>query len=367
MKGEDVCSTSLESSRSLGRTPWSKTIWCKPLDVTDWIGASSQYSGRPYNTHVEPLSGFLDIVLEWGAGPTVRRRLQDPRYFSTVVQLSLLASTHNLESLASVLSQALRQRLEGAPSEQQNSPGYDGLLGTLKACRDQTDLFRWDLQFLAVEDTLGGTNTINRRLPFCVLQAFLDFLVAVQMFPEDRCIHIVCHSGVSTIVVWAHHVLGLNVNVQGVTSFGEGAAHITVDWVSQSSRTSICLFDAVAEDHAEIFRIDQATSADSPLGAEWRIPLHGCGRICLETLIGEYPDLVLRVAHRVAAYSYALVQQASKHPYWSSKPAWTKVDCSEMSLLSSRQMFDVACFLFGGLELDMSTFKELSEAPILGS
>lgn len=318
-------------------------------------------------THVEPLSGFLDIMLEWGAGPTVRRSLQNPRYFSTVVQLSLLASAHDLESLASALSQALRQRLDGAPSEQQNSPGYDGLLGTLQACRDQTDLFRWDLHFLAVEKTLGGSIESKRRLPFSVLRAFLHFLFAVQVFPKDRRIDIACHDGIPTIVVWAHHVLGLTVTVQGVTSFGEGAADITVDWLSRDSRTSICLLDAAAEDDAEIFRIDQNTSADSPLGAYPRSPIHGYGRICLETLIGDCPDLVLRVAHRVAAYSYAIIQQASKHPSWSSKPAWMKADCSEMSLSSSRRMFDVACFLFGGLELDMSIFKEVSEAPILGS
>lgn len=53
-----------------------------------------------------PLSHGCLISLESGPGPTMLRAFREKRYFAMVIQLSLLASMHGREDLASILSQA---------------------------------------------------------------------------------------------------------------------------------------------------------------------------------------------------------------------------------------------------------------------
>ena len=72
-----------------------------------------------------------------------------------------------------------------------------------------------------------------RLLPVSILQALLDALAAVQNLPEARLLRIRSIDGITTIVIWAHHVLGLTVVVESQDGaserFGEGPESVYVD------------------------------------------------------------------------------------------------------------------------------------------
>ena len=63
---------------------------------------------------VHKIADIAELMLEAGAGPTVRRSLKEPAYFSSVLQLSLLTWTHEMTSLSRSLAQALERRAKGS-------------------------------------------------------------------------------------------------------------------------------------------------------------------------------------------------------------------------------------------------------------
>jgi len=72
----------------------------------------------------------------------------------------------------------------------------------------------------------------ERSLPFPVLQGILKCVQLLQSSPEERILHLKCDSGISTVVVWCHHVLRLSliVRFQGrEIRFGDGAGNIVVE------------------------------------------------------------------------------------------------------------------------------------------
>ena len=205
------------------------------------------------------LATSLDIFLNAGAGPTVHHRLRDPRYFSTIVQLSLLTSVYDIGSLAGGLSSALSRRLEGALQDQRYFPSAQALSGTLRACKEQTCNFNWSLLFDAVTSTLGDELGIHllrpehlRALPVAILQGLIDFLPTLQYFPEDHLVSIKLHASrslsISMIIVWAHHLLGFSVQVgwpplEKRIAFGTGRIQLLVHVVQDAFEENICLFD----------------------------------------------------------------------------------------------------------------------------
>ena len=149
------------------------------------------------------LGTILDIVLESGAGPTVRRSMKDRTYFSTVVQISLLTLTHELNFLSRGLPQVLEHKMERKEPNQRNYCTYDALLGTLRACKERTVSFPWDLQLQAIEDITSTTlpnlrGFPSRNLPVCILEGCLDFLRLAQTFPEDNSCRLRDSSGLGT-------------------------------------------------------------------------------------------------------------------------------------------------------------------------
>ena len=166
---------------------------------------------------IHRLSEAAEIVIEAGAGPSVRRSLTEPAYSSMIIQLSLLTWTHVLDSLARALAKALERRLQGSDQYHQ-FPDQETLKGTLRACRQQTSGFMWELIFAAVEIQLRAIGYSpspheSRPIAFYVLQALLDAFTAVQYFPGERIIRLETWEGVVTIVVWDHYLLGLTVAV----------------------------------------------------------------------------------------------------------------------------------------------------------
>ena len=269
------------------------------------------------STERTALSKLLDIALESGPGPTVQRALtaprEDYRYLSTVIQLSLLTYVHDVGSLAEQLSLALRNRLDGAPEDHPAAPGYDALFGILRAIREQTNGFRWDFDLDRVFDELGedyrkayakaypedskrhfGTEVKCRAISQSVLQGLSDMFLAVQSLPEDRTVYIETLKGIPTIVVWAHHVLGFNVQVCLFNgdeilerfSFGAGHPQVVIDarHNPDSTRTGISLL-ATADSSVLFHLTTDENDSGTRLEASQRRPLRGFAARLLSSII----------------------------------------------------------------------------------
>ena len=252
------------------------------------------------------ISRYMDIVLEAGSGPTVQEALKNPALFSMVIQLSALAYVHEDESLANAMVEAIERIIkESGPSESEmnNIPDYVSLLGTIRACRQQTAAFPWAVLYDAVEDKIALLtkdacsmrkktskkrkvsddpaesleSTTNRNLPFPVLQALIMWLHSIQSFPEHRLLHLMCDCGISTAVVWCHHVLGLNVKLvlRGVEiCFGDGVANVLIEECALQ-HAGASLMDP-ADANEPLF--DLTSNENTPtLSYESRAELHGFG------------------------------------------------------------------------------------------
>ena len=205
------------------------------------------------------LSRYMDIILESGSGPTVQEALKNPALFSMVIQLSGLAFAHDNESLANALVEAMEKIAQESNSDMSIVPDYVSLLGTLRACQQQTADFRWAFLYEATEEKIrkvlasqdnrtsnegGATHPATafrlpkmydyetcRALPITVLQGLLMWLQSLQSFPEHRLLHVTCNTGLSTVVVWCHHVLGLSlmINIREIEiCFGDGPYNLVV-------------------------------------------------------------------------------------------------------------------------------------------
>lgn len=213
------------------------------------------------------LNSFLDIFLESGAGPTVRRSLRTGSfdiYFSTVVQLSLLMSAFSAEDLTRGLRQALAHRAEAISDKAPSIPAYDALSSTLRAIQDQTSAFCWSLLLDAVHMKLfPRCKTFGPRLPVTILQGCLDMLAIVQRFPDERFVHmhVTQKSLAEFLVVWSHHVMGLAVTVcdgngAAYASFGRSPANVVIILEDNHYNDSqIVLLDRSDD---ELFRIHEA-------------------------------------------------------------------------------------------------------------
>ena len=244
------------------------------------------------------------VMLQGGPGPTVIRAFQESPYFAMVVQLSLLVWTFHSEYLATHIADALRKRLEGAPlsSVPQSSPDRIGILGVLRACESQTSAFNWNMMLNAVSTTLGHrADKAPIDFPPFVLQGLLDMFPAVQTLPSDRLIHIQIpvgenlESGTSTLVVWAHQVLGLTVLVRRSTNNGQSKKNIRfggsdseqvfIEEVTADDEACIVLLDAQKE---HLLTIKAEPDAESELiGAVRRIPAKGWGNALLADELGH--------------------------------------------------------------------------------
>ena len=261
------------------------------------------------------ISRYLDIVLESGSGPTVQEAIKNPALFSMVIQLSALAFAHEDESLANAIVLVMESIVQKSGADEAIIPDYVALLGTLQACQRQTAGFRWASVYEAVEnkiqqafsngcsprDRSGKRRKLDpssitdapgvgaRCLAFPVLQALLMWLHSLQESPEHRLLHLRCDRGVSTIIVWCYHVLGLNVkaNLSGTSiCFGEESSNIFIEYVSPED-VGASLMDP-ADQHEPLFTLVNANN-DLEIGYESRAEAYGFGQNVLKVarLTGE--------------------------------------------------------------------------------
>ena len=222
------------------------------------------------------ISRYMDIVLESGSGPTVQEAMKNPALFSMVIQLSGLAFAHEDESLASAMVEAIDRIVRESGGDTGDVPDYVSLLGTLRACQQQTAAFQWAALYEAVEQKIqrelriqdrgesqhhskrgakrrkvneqlifDPTSVSDRGLPFPILQGLVMWLHSLQRFPEHRFLHLRCDSGISTVVVWCHQILGLGVTVSingCEIYFGDGSSNILVE-ETDSQHVNFTLMD----------------------------------------------------------------------------------------------------------------------------
>ena len=219
------------------------------------------------------ISRYMDIILESGSGPIVQEALKNPALFSMVIQLSALAFAHDNESLANILVEVIEKIVKESNSDNCIVPDYVSLLGTLRACQQQTAAFRWALLYEATEEKIRKVLAIpdnqmsqekgatypatafrlpetyeydqRRALPIAVLQGLLMWLHSLQSFPEHRLLHVICDTGLSTVVVWCHHVLGLSliINIREMEiCFGDGPYNLVVVY-STDQNAGVSLMD----------------------------------------------------------------------------------------------------------------------------
>ncbi len=254
------------------------------------------------------ISRYLDIVLESGSGPTVQAAIKNPALLSMVIQLSALAFAHEDESLANAIVLAMERIVQESGADDAIIPDYVALLGTLRACQRQTVGFRWASVYEAVEYKLQQTlandcsprnRSGNRRnldpssiadapgvgtrgLPFLVLQALLMWLHSLQKSPEYRLLHLRCDCGVSTIVVWCYHVLGLSVkvNLSGTSiCFGKEPSNILIEDASPEDVGASLMNPA--NQHEPLFTLVNAGN-NLEIGYESRAEAYGFGQNVLK-------------------------------------------------------------------------------------
>jgi len=267
---------------------------------------------------IHQIADVAELMIEGGPGPTVRRSLQDPIYFRTIVQLSLLTWAHELGEFAKGLAQVLDRRAT-ENGQEEIPPRLDGLRGTLRAVREQTSGFMWELIFSAVDQKLAPlrqseTKSHLRLLPVSVLQGLLDTLTAVQHLPEARLVRIRSIDGATTIVVWAHHVLGLTVVVEttyGSERFGDGPESVYVDcgtydgYEDPYAKTS--LFNETGD---LLFGIEQNTDDFVMEPAVRRHQILGFGYKVIPAKL-EDDEVVQSLVHAATTSALALVREES--------------------------------------------------------
>ncbi|MCJ1258449.1 hypothetical protein MMC24_006282 [Lignoscripta atroalba] len=264
---------------------------------------ASTFKTAVKHSTIHRLSGIAELVLEAGAGPTVRRSVDEAAYFSMVVQLSMLMWSHDARSLATALIKALERRNSG---QEQNIPRFDILLGTLRCCRQQTSGFMWELIFTAVEDQLKGIIELtrpyeSRPIPYAVLLTLLDAFTAVQRLPENHFLHIRSAEGVVTLVVWAHHILGLTVEVQsdsGKERFGNGLEVVSINCTASGDDYAVPSVTLLNESQDTIFQAATDTVEDAPLKPACRHPAIGYGTKILSLDIDDPTvahEIILRI------------------------------------------------------------------------
>ncbi len=234
------------------------------------------------------------ITLQGGPGPTTLRALRETPYFAMVVQLSLLVWTFEVHYLATAIADALRKRSEGAPgsSKLQSSPSRAGIICVLRVCETQTSAFNWNMLLHAVSKSLGyEAYKAPIDFPQFVLQGLLDMFPMVQTLPNDRFIQIQIpvgeelESGTSALVVWAHHVLDLNVLVRPLGRNGKvipnvrfgraGLEQVLIEEVALEDEAAIALLDS-SKEHLLSIRPEPDVEYHL-IGAVKRFPARGWG------------------------------------------------------------------------------------------
>lgn len=139
-----------------------------------------------------------EIVLQHGPGPTVARAMSHGAYFATVVQLSMLAWTHENNALGQAIVATMERRRESAPKDAASYTisSQDDIAKVIRSCEEQTSSFNWNNLLMPVASTLGiRIMPAQNPIAPAVFRGLVEMLPLVQKLNEDRFIHIQTDSG----------------------------------------------------------------------------------------------------------------------------------------------------------------------------
>lgn len=313
---------------------------------------------------IHQITGIAELIIEGGAGPTVRRSLNEDGYFAMVVQLSLLTYTHELSSLTAGLTKAFERRNQGS-QEYVAPPRYDALKGALRAIREQTCGFMWELIISAVEKRMyphiawtdGSLYTI-RAIPQVLLQGLLDSFTAIQHLPEHTRLQINSSKGPPTIIVWAHHILGLSVKVSvndEVVVFGDGPVtlYIDADWRRPPGITLL------NESNEKFFHLSEQ-QGDQKLAPVARHPIRDYGTRMLRLRIDDHDTETHLVDAIVTSCIAAARERNESRNSRATQPG-------ELDSISIPRVLQVSKLLFASSEDAINAINLTSELPCIAS
>ena len=338
------------------------------------------------------ISRYLEIVLESGAGPTVQNALKDTALFSMIVQMSLLCSVHEHQPFANALVEAIQRIVRDFKGNPEAIPDYPSLLGTMRAIQRETAAFQWSALFDSVEriiperlskadprlkrttkkrkrKTAFHLNTErhsvkDRGLSFPVLEALLLALESVQHFFEARQIYIECGTGISTLVVWCYHVLGLCVKVcieDYEVTFGDGPVNVLIkEILTMSSSVSVII---PGSENEPLFTLS-SSERDPKFGPELRAKLQGFGRAALKEMDVQ-PRNMIRTCHSVIAGALSSLNRdcscnvSSSSKMHLSEPHESHCNRTPRRFPGRAQIIEAARMLFELHDVDEAILKKV--------
>ncbi|RKK80731.1 hypothetical protein BFJ71_g15840 [Fusarium oxysporum] len=338
-----------------------------------------------------PLSQFVkELVLESGSGPTVSQALvsNNVALFSMVVQVSFLAFSHDHQSLSQALTQAIDDMLTDSKTATSHGLNYVSLLGTVTSCQQQTTAFSWEPHYAAIEHKIFSEMKTNNRttsrptkrrriseqsgnrmtrihqqsvadraLPFVMLRGLLTSLDSIQRFPEDCLLQLSCDRGISSVVLWCYHIMGLSVLVRisdATIHFGNGPYNVTIEHCNPTD-TSVVLLQKAAE-NIPVFTLT-TTDVDPYIQSDQRRNAKGFLRQVLklqgvdEAELGEYASSLVSECIRRFDSNY---EQSSCETFTSSHsleansaaPPRQVIELASMNTIIRPGIIETASFLF---------------------
>ena len=150
---------------------------------------------------------------------------------------------------------------------------------------------------LATASYLNLDGDVNSTIPPAIIRGAVMMFPMVQTLPEDREILIQTDQGVCALVVWAHHILGLNVLVkqssvspQHGSSFGSETPNLIIDVYPTTDALrmpSITLLEVSNQEPLFTIKMDHD---EHRIDAISKQPAKGYGRRCLEASWREFAD-----------------------------------------------------------------------------
>ena len=338
------------------------------------------------------ISRYLEIVLESGAGPTVQNALKNTALFSMIVQMSLLCSVHEHQPFANAMVEAIERIVRDFKGNPKAIPDYPLLLDTMRVIQRETAAFQWSALFDSVERTfqeklskadpqpkprakrrkrnkasslnLGRHSLKDRGISFPVLQSLLMVLESPQHFDEERQIYIECGTGISTLIVWCFHVLGLSVKISiedRDVSFGDGPFNVLIMEIL-TMRSSVSLIIPFSQDRP-LFTLS-SSERDPKFGPELQAKILSFGQAALKEA-NVLPRDMIRACHSVIAGALASLNRdcSCKRSGWfgTSLPENHEAHCNRTPrrFPSKSRIIETARMFFGLHEVDQAMLNEV--------
>jgi len=226
------------------------------------------------------------------------------KYLATLITLSMLSYFHNRADLVTLISSSL-QTIHANGGGEPTDPGVGGITNSLRNCTVDTGTFNWASYSESVKACLSSNipgykhNESYITFPPSVFLGALDFLYIVQRFPADKKITVSHPTGCIPLIIWAHYILGLTVEVKGPCDTKATfpldlteSPHVLINWpepeVPESNPGDLFRYESISGRMAEICLLERDRSVllrvfpddheRQEIAAEERHPLRGYGK-----------------------------------------------------------------------------------------